>query len=165
MAAIAHVETGMSHIQALQISPASSGPALTPSQKRFNTLLREIERARQTLAAWRENSATYRQAYAEAVQPLQEELFAGHRQWLFALDAALGQRHWSKAERGTLREVLCDSADAELQFAQVHRSVVVNLRAISHITRGDNETADIHLKGRDEVLPVSRDYLHLFRQM
>jgi DNA-binding LytR/AlgR family response regulator len=51
------------------------------------------------------------------------------------------------------------------QFAQVHRSVVVNLRAISHVKRGDNETADIHLKGRDEVLPVSRTYLHLFRQM
>lgn len=50
-------------------------------------------------------------------------------------------------------------------FAQVHRSVVVNLRAISHVARGDNETADIHLKGRDEVLPVSRSYLHLFRQM
>jgi len=51
------------------------------------------------------------------------------------------------------------------QFAQVHRSVIVNLRAISHVTRGPNETADIHLKGRGEVLPVSRSYLHLFRQM
>ena len=51
------------------------------------------------------------------------------------------------------------------QFAQVHRSVVVNLSAISHVTRGLNETADIHLKGRSEVLPVSRSYLHLFRQM
>ena len=51
------------------------------------------------------------------------------------------------------------------QFAQVHRSVVVNLRAVSHVTRSDNETADIHLKGRKEVLPVSRSYLHLFRQM
>jgi DNA-binding LytR/AlgR family response regulator len=51
------------------------------------------------------------------------------------------------------------------QFAQVHRSVAVNLRAISHVTRGANETADIHLKGRVEVLPVSRTYLHLFRQM
>jgi DNA-binding LytR/AlgR family response regulator len=50
-------------------------------------------------------------------------------------------------------------------FAQVHRSVVVNLRAISHVTRGENETADIHLKGRADVLPVSRTYLHLFRQM
>jgi DNA-binding LytR/AlgR family response regulator len=51
------------------------------------------------------------------------------------------------------------------QFAQVHRSVVVNLHAISHVTRDGAETADIHLKGRKEVLPVSRSYLHLFRQM
>jgi DNA-binding LytR/AlgR family response regulator len=51
------------------------------------------------------------------------------------------------------------------QFAQVHRSVVVNFRAISHVIRGENETADIHLKGRPDVLPVSRTYLHLFRQM
>ena len=50
-------------------------------------------------------------------------------------------------------------------FCQVHRSVVVNRRAISHVTRGLNETASIHLKGRAEVLPVSRSYLHLFRQM
>jgi DNA-binding LytR/AlgR family response regulator len=51
------------------------------------------------------------------------------------------------------------------QFAQVHRSVVVNLRAVSHVTRGANETADVHLKGRQETLPVSRTYLHLFKQM
>jgi DNA-binding LytR/AlgR family response regulator len=51
------------------------------------------------------------------------------------------------------------------QFAQVHRSVVVNLRAVSQLTRGENETADIRLKGRSETLPVSRSYLHLFKQM
>jgi DNA-binding LytR/AlgR family response regulator len=51
------------------------------------------------------------------------------------------------------------------RFAQVHRSVVVNLRCVSHVTRGANETAEIHLKGRPDVLPVSRTYLHLFRQM
>jgi DNA-binding LytR/AlgR family response regulator len=51
------------------------------------------------------------------------------------------------------------------QFVQVHRSAVVNLRAISHVTRGDNETASVHLKGRPEVLPVSRSFLHHFRQM
>lgn len=50
-------------------------------------------------------------------------------------------------------------------FVQVHRSVVVNRRSISHVTRGPNETASIHLKDRTEVLPVSRGYLHLFRQM
>ena len=50
-------------------------------------------------------------------------------------------------------------------FVQVHRSAIVNLRAIDHVRRGDNETADIYLKGRSEVLPVSRNFLHLFKQM
>jgi DNA-binding LytR/AlgR family response regulator len=65
--------------------------------------------------------------------------------------------------RTPLKELL-ERLDAE-QFAQVHRSVVVNLRAISHVKRHDNETAEIHLRGRNDVLPVSRNYLHLFRQM
>lgn len=51
------------------------------------------------------------------------------------------------------------------QFAQVHRSVVVNLRAIRQVTRGDNETATIELRHRPDRLPVSRSYLPLFRQM
>lgn len=75
-------------------------------------------------------------------------------------------------DRGAPAEALIRTPLKELvaqldahQFAQVHRSVVVNLRSISHVTRSDNETADIHLKGRREVLPVSRSYLHLFKQM
>jgi DNA-binding LytR/AlgR family response regulator len=65
--------------------------------------------------------------------------------------------------RTPLKELLTQ-LDPE-QFVQVHRSVVVNLRSIAHVTRAANETADIHLKGRSDVLPVSRTYLHLFRQM
>ena len=65
--------------------------------------------------------------------------------------------------RMPLKELLAQLDSA--QFAQVHRAVVVNLRAISHVTRGENETAQIHLKARRDVLPVSRNYLHLFRQM
>jgi DNA-binding LytR/AlgR family response regulator len=63
----------------------------------------------------------------------------------------------------TLKELVAQ-LDPE-RFAQIHRSIVVNLRVISHVIRGDNETAGVHLKGRREVLPVSRSYLHLFRQM
>ena len=65
--------------------------------------------------------------------------------------------------RSALKELI-PQLDAT-QFAQVHRSVVVNLRAIDHVTRGENETAEIHLKGRKETLPVSRTYAHLFKQM
>ena len=72
-----------------------------------------------------------------------------------------------KAGEGLIRTPLKDlvpQLDAG-RFAQVHRSVVVNLRSIDHVTRTENETAQVHLKGRPEVLPVSRSYLHLFQQM
>lgn len=65
--------------------------------------------------------------------------------------------------RKTIRE-LADELDAE-RFVQVHRSVIVNLHRVSQVTRGLNETAELHLTGRSEVLPVSRSFLHLFRQM
>ncbi|HET9694084.1 MAG TPA: LytTR family DNA-binding domain-containing protein [Steroidobacteraceae bacterium] len=75
-------------------------------------------------------------------------------------------------EAGQGREAVIRTSLKELapqldrdQFAQVHRSYVVNLRSVAQVTRNPNETADIHLKGRPEVLPVSRTYLHVFRQM
>ena len=86
-------------------------------------------------------------------------------------DAKYTRIAW-RGDAGNPGEALISTALKDLvaqldpeHFAQIHRSVVVNLRAISHVTRGDNETAGIHLKGRPEVLPVSRSYLHLFRQM
>ena len=65
--------------------------------------------------------------------------------------------------RSTIRE-LADELDPE-RFVQVHRSVIVNLHHVAQVVRGANETAEIQLRGRSEVLPVSRSYLHLFRQM
>ena len=100
----------MPPIDALQVVPPATGPALTPSQKRFNTLIRQIEQARQNLAAWNEGTGAYRQAHAEVLEPLRAELLAGHRRWVLALDAALDQRNWTKAECGTLRELLCEAA-------------------------------------------------------
>src|SRR4051812_20261734 len=100
----------VSRTDALQIFTAHAGPSLSPSQKRFNTLIRQIDQARQTLAAWQDNVAAYRQAHGEVLRPLQAELVAGHRQWVLALDTALEQTNWTKAERATLREVLCESA-------------------------------------------------------
>jgi DNA-binding LytR/AlgR family response regulator len=52
-----------------------------------------------------------------------------------------------------------------IRFVQVHRAVLVNLHSISHVVRGDNETATIHLKGHVQTLPISRTYLHHFRGM
>jgi DNA-binding LytR/AlgR family response regulator len=65
--------------------------------------------------------------------------------------------------RKTIRE-LADELDPE-RYVQIHRSVIVNLARVTHVTRGLNETAEVHLQGRSETLPVSRSFVHLFRQM
>lgn len=65
--------------------------------------------------------------------------------------------------RKTIRE-LADELDPA-RFVQIHRSSIVNLRHVAQVQRGANETADVHLRGRPEVLPVSRSYVHVFRQM
>jgi DNA-binding LytR/AlgR family response regulator len=73
---------------------------------------------------------------------------------------------WAGGEaliRKTIRE-LADELDPE-RFVQIHRSVIVALHHVSQVVRGLNETADVHLRGRSEVLPVSRSYLQVFRQM
>jgi DNA-binding LytR/AlgR family response regulator len=57
---------------------------------------------------------------------------------------------------------LLDQLDAA-RFKQVHRAVVVNMDAVSRVRRGDNETAELFFKHRDDVLRVSRTFLHLFK--
>ncbi|MEP7157637.1 MAG: LytTR family DNA-binding domain-containing protein [Betaproteobacteria bacterium] len=65
--------------------------------------------------------------------------------------------------RATLKELVGQLDNA--QFVQVHRSVLVNLHAVKQVLRGHNETANIHLKHRSDVLPVSRTFLHHFKMM
>ncbi len=64
--------------------------------------------------------------------------------------------------RTTLKE-LTDGLDAE-QFWQVHRSTIVNVSAIQTVTREGPEKLTIQLKGRNDKLPVSRQFFHLFKQ-
>jgi DNA-binding LytR/AlgR family response regulator len=65
--------------------------------------------------------------------------------------------------RKTIRE-LADELDPDT-FAQIHRSVIVNLRLVAQVDRGFNDTAEVRLRDRREVLPVSRSFLYVFRQM
>jgi DNA-binding LytR/AlgR family response regulator len=73
---------------------------------------------------------------------------------------------WTGGEaliRLTIRE-LADELDPAV-FVQIHRSAIVNLRHIAQVVRGANETAHVHLHGHKAVLPVSRSFVHVFRQM
>lgn len=50
-------------------------------------------------------------------------------------------------------------------FKQIHRSTIVNLKAIASIVRDDAGRGIVKLKNRAETLAVSQPFMHLFRHM
>ena len=50
------------------------------------------------------------------------------------------------------------------QFWQIHRSTVVNVKAIASAQRVDAERMEVAVRGRDVKLPVSRAFTYLFRE-
>jgi DNA-binding LytR/AlgR family response regulator len=50
-------------------------------------------------------------------------------------------------------------------FKQIHRSTIVNLKAIAGIVRDDSGRGTVRLKSRPETLAVSAPYMALFRHM
>ena len=65
--------------------------------------------------------------------------------------------------RTTIRE-LFDGLDPNV-FWQVHRSTIVNLRAIARVERDYRDQPLVFLKDRPEPLTVSRTFAHLFKTM
>jgi DNA-binding LytR/AlgR family response regulator len=51
------------------------------------------------------------------------------------------------------------------KFWQIHRSTIVAARAIEAVTRDFRGQAQVKVKGRKELLTVSRPFSHLFKQM
>jgi DNA-binding LytR/AlgR family response regulator len=50
-------------------------------------------------------------------------------------------------------------------FKQIHRSTIVNLKAVAAVTRDDSGRGTIRLRNRPETLPVSLTFMALFRNM
>jgi DNA-binding LytR/AlgR family response regulator len=65
--------------------------------------------------------------------------------------------------RTPIRELL-DLLDPAV-FKQIHRSTIVNLKAIASITRDDTGRGTVKLKTRSETLTVSLPFMPLFRSM
>jgi DNA-binding LytR/AlgR family response regulator len=51
------------------------------------------------------------------------------------------------------------------KFWQVHRGTIVNLDAVTGVLREDAERQFVLLRNRQEKLPISRQFTHLFKQM
>lgn len=65
--------------------------------------------------------------------------------------------------RTPIRELL-DRLDPE-RFKQIHRSTIVNLKAVAGIVRDDSGKGTLRLRGRNETLSVSQPFMALFKSM
>ena len=65
--------------------------------------------------------------------------------------------------RKPIRELL-DVLDPAI-FKQIHRSTIVNMKAIAAVTRDDSGRGTIRLKTRPETLPVSLTFMPVFKGM
>lgn len=63
----------------------------------------------------------------------------------------------------SIRE-LADELDPSM-FWQIHRAILVNVRAIDSVMRDSHGALAVRLKQRSETLAVSEQHHHLFRQM
>ena len=72
---------------------------------------------------------------------------------------------WQEGE-AVIRKTIREMANAldPARFAQIHRSAIVNLAHVAQFAHLE-DAGEVTLKGRDERLPVSRSYLHLFQRM
>lgn len=134
-------------------------PAATPSD--VDTILQTIAQQLKAQAAPQARLNFIKASVGNSVRmiPVDEVVY-------FRSDTKYTLVVWAAGEaliRKTIKE-LADELDTE-KFVQVHRSIIVNLGQVSHVQSGANETANLSLKGRAEPLPISRSYLHLFRQM
>jgi len=59
---------------------------------------------------------------------------------------------------------LIDELDP-VEFWQIHRSTVVRVDAVNHVSRDFRGKQIVHVKGSEEKLEVSRTFNHLFKQM
>jgi hypothetical protein len=97
----------------VQISRAPSQRS-TPEQERFRYLIRQIEQAQLARADCEARLLKFKQEHTSKIQPLRAEFASVCRAQVRAMDTLLDQSGWSRTERATLREMLCENVEALL---------------------------------------------------
>jgi DNA-binding LytR/AlgR family response regulator len=155
----------------------------------------ERQRLQVTVDRLRSRLARRGTADAEAVPPMQQLLHqlaarldpAGAPRYLEWIQAAVGQsiqmipvaevlffisdEKYTRVQTANVEALirkpikeLVDELDPQL-FWQIHRSTLVNVKAIAAITRDFRGRQIVTVKGHPERLEVSRSYTHLFKGM
>jgi len=101
--------------QAVSIAPGHNKPALSPGQKTFQSLIRQIEKRRQRLRDWETTTSIFQQRYVDEVLPLDRESSALLGKLVRRLDEASQQNGLTKTELRTISELITGMAGELLE--------------------------------------------------
>ena len=140
-----------------------------------------VDRLRKRLAAPSPSSDTLQQALASLAEKLEPasrlkwiQASVGNQIQMIPVDDVLffvSDEKYTRVQtaqqealiRKPIKELLAELDPA--QFWQIHRSTLINARAIAGIVRDERGRQLVAVKGRPEKLEVSRSYAHLFKGM
>src|SRR5712692_503001 len=140
-----------------------------------------VERLRKRLAAPSPSSDALQQALASLAEKLEPasrlkwiQASVGNQIQMIPVDDVLifvSDEKYTRVQtaqqealiRKPIKELLAELDPA--QFWQIHRSTLINTRAIAGIIRDERGRQLVAIKGRPEKLEVSRSYAHLFKGM
>src|SRR6266480_1326357 len=152
---------------------------LKPAER--ERLVVTVERLRKRLAAPSPSSDALQQALARLAERLEPEsrlkwiqATVGNQIQMIPVDDVLffvSDEKYTRVQtaqqealiRKPIKELLAELDPA--QFWQIHRSTLINARAIAGIVRDERGRQLVAVKGRPEKLEVSRSYAHLFKGM
>jgi len=138
-----------------------------------------VERLRKRLAAPSPSSHALQQALARLAEKLEPasrlkwiQASVGNQIQMIPVDDVLffvSDEKYTRVQtaqqealiRKPIKELLAELDPA--QFWQIHRSTLINTRAIAGIVRDERGRQLVAVKGRPEKLEVSRSYAHLFK--
>jgi DNA-binding LytR/AlgR family response regulator len=148
------LQRGVGHAEAA--SSSTSSPKSSPSvQQLLHHLTAQMSGHQPTYLAWLQASV------GQTIQmvPVEEVLFC-------ISDEKYTRVQTAKQEfliRKPIKE-LVEELDPQI-FWQIHRSTLVNVKAIAGVQRDERGRQEVLIKGRTEKLSVSRSAAHLFRSM
>jgi DNA-binding LytR/AlgR family response regulator len=163
--AVAAFEQGAVDYVMKPFSPARLATTIARLKEKLGSAPANLDGILKTLAAKRENGREYLR-WITASQGNDLRIITVEEICYFQADNKYTVVVTADKEsliRRPIRE-LTDELDPNT-FWQIHRSTLVNVSAIAGVNRDFKGHLRVRLKEREETLPVSESYVHLFKQM
>lgn len=141
---------------------AGATQALSPQQKKFNTLMQQIGKQRDLLRDWEAAAALFRQRYTAEIVPLQHNELVLKEQLLRLFDH-LSEQKLAKADKAHLAMLICSYAD-DVLAAEEDGAKIAEIKAIFNRhadTDYDQEQAQIEQEQDAELRAMAEQMFGL----